>query len=357
MSAPFIDRQAAADDLAACAEMLRGGSRSFYAASLLLPAKIRDSACALYAFCRVADDAIDLDRDPLGALEDLRERLRLIYAGQPLPFAVDRALAATVIRFDIPRALLDALLEGFEWDNAGRRYETLPDLYAYAARVAGTVGAMMAQIMGVTDSQTIARACELGVAMQLSNIARDVGEDARSGRIYLPLQWLREAGIDPDGWMRQPVFSDKLGSVVARLLAEANVLYDRSAVGIARLPVGCRPGIRTARFLYAEIGREVERAGLDSVSSRAVVSLGRKLGVLGRSFLTIDFHPRDHRLACLAEVRFLIDVIPASLPRELDLARPAPLQPSWWNLDDRVAWVVDLFDRLERREQLGRSRS
>ena len=88
-----------------------------------------------------------------------------------------------------------------------RRYETLQDLDAYAARVAGSVGAMMTLVMGQRAPEIVARACDLGVAMQLTNIARDVGEDARAGRLYLPLQWLREAGIDPDAWLAKPVFT------------------------------------------------------------------------------------------------------------------------------------------------------
>ena len=95
----------------------------------------------------------------------------------------------------------DALFEGLQWDCEGRRYEDLEALHAYAARVAGAVGVMMALLMGVRDADALARACDLGVAMQLTNIARDVGEDARAGRLYLPLDWLREAGLDPAAFL------------------------------------------------------------------------------------------------------------------------------------------------------------
>jgi phytoene synthase len=119
----------------------------------------------------------------------------------------DRALACVVHQVGIPRILLDALLEGFAWDAEGRQYETLEDLHDYAARVAGTVGAMMSMVMSTRTPSALARACELGLAMQLTNIARDVGEDARAGRLFLPRQWLREAGVDPDAWLQQPEFS------------------------------------------------------------------------------------------------------------------------------------------------------
>ena len=170
---------------------MRGGSKTFFAASLLLPARVRAPASALYAFCRLADDEIDLGSDPQRAMAGLHRRLDHVYAGRPQPIDADHALAAVVHRFAIPRAMLDALLDGFVWDTQGRRYETLEDVHAYGARVAGAVGAMMALVMGTRDSAALARACELGVAMQLTNIARDVGEDARNGRLYLPRAWTR----------------------------------------------------------------------------------------------------------------------------------------------------------------------
>src|SRR5690242_9669095 len=121
---------------------------------------------------------------------------------------------------------------------------------------------------------------DLGVAMQLSNIARDVGEDARNGRLYLPLEWMTEAGIDPEAFLANPVFSKELGYVVHRLLYAAEGYYSHASAGIARLPVKCRFGIGAASLLYREIGKEVARRGMNSVASRAVVSGRRKLWVL-----------------------------------------------------------------------------
>ena len=174
-------------DMAACRALLKGGSRTFHAASKVLPRRVSDPAIALYAFCRLADDAVDLGDNRAAAVERLKERLDRAYRGQPMDQAADRAFADVVARFSIPREVPEALLEGLAWDAEGRRYETLPELYAYAARVAGTVGAMMTLVMGQRTPEIVARACDLGVAMQLTNIARDVGEDARAGRLYLPL--------------------------------------------------------------------------------------------------------------------------------------------------------------------------
>ncbi len=223
-------------ELQACRTLMRGGSKSFYLSSLALPQRVRAPASALYAFCRVADDAIDTSAEPAVALADLHARLDAVYADAPRAEVADRALAAVVREAQLPRVLLDALLEGFAWDAQGRTYETIGDLHAYAARVAGTVGAMMALVMETRDAQSLARACELGVAMQLTNIARDVGEDARNGRLYLPRAWLREAGLDADAWLAAPRFDARLSSVIARLLAEAERLYARAECGVIGLP-------------------------------------------------------------------------------------------------------------------------
>ena len=254
LSSPNADF-ADAKDYAACRAAIRQGSRTFFAASLLLPARVRQPAYGLYAFCRLSDDAIDLDGGSPFALDRLRDRLARAYEGRPLPVAADRAMADVVRRFAIPRALPEALFDGLAWDAQGRRYEDLIDLQDYAARVAGAVGAMMTLMMGVRTPEALARACDLGVAMQLTNIARDVGEDARAGRLYLPLRWLREAGIDAEAFLANPVLSPQLQGVIARLLTEADALYDRARGGIALLPIACRPAILTAARLYAEIGR------------------------------------------------------------------------------------------------------
>ena len=306
-----------AANLQACRTLMRGGSKSFYLSSLALPRRVRAPATALYAFCRVADDAIDTSAAPAAALADLQSRLDAVYAGTPRAEVADQVLAAVVQEARLPRPLLDALLEGFAWDAQGRQYETLDDVHAYAARVAGAVGAMMALVMETRDTQSLARACELGVAMQLTNIARDVGEDARNGRLYLPRAWLREAGIDPDAWLAAPRFDARLASVVARLLAEAERLYARAECGVIGLPRDCRPAIQAARLVYAEIGHALAASGLDSVRQRAVVPLGRKLALLLRASAVL-IKPPGHPIAAgaasapLPAVRFLVDAAASS---------------------------------------------
>lgn len=294
------------DDLEACRRLLRAGSKSFFLASLALPRRVRRASSALYAMCRVADDAIDEPRASFGALSRLEERIDRAVAGRPANHPVDRAFADVVQAFRIPHAVPAALLEGFRWDLEGRRYASLSDLEGYAVRVASTVGTMMTLVMGVRDPRTLARASDLGVAMQLTNIARDVGEDARAGRVYLPLDWLAEEGIDPDALVRAPRFTPGLGRVVARVLAAAEGLYARADDGVARLPRACRPAIRLARLLYADIGRTIAGRGWDSVSSRAVVSPVRKAALVVASLSALWSGGRSLEEPALPAAQFLL---------------------------------------------------
>lgn len=337
-------------DLFTCRALLRAGSKSFSAASRLLPSRVRDSATVLYAFCRVADDLVDVQNGGSEAVLRLRLRLDDIYAGRPQAFATDRALASVVERHSLPRGLLDALIEGFEWDAQNRRYATLLELEDYAARVAGTIGAMMSVLMGTRTASALARACDLGVAMQLTNIARDVGEDARAGRLYLPMNAMREAGIEPECWLADPQINDGLRSVVRDLLRRADELYLRVDGGIAQLDVSCRPGIHAARSIYAEIGRVVARSGYDSVSRRAVVPGRRKAWLLLKSFSPRAGRARSCSELPLASTRFLVDCVASSAPAA-SLATGAARQGA----ASRVLWLIDLFDRMERleRERLG----
>lgn len=345
-------RSEAASDIVACRAMLQENSRTFFAASLLLPKPVREPALALYAFCRVADDAVDLHDKKTEAVLDLRDRLARLYAGQPSDASADRAFADIATRFAIPRDIPEALIEGFAWDAEFRRYETINDVYAYGTRVAGTVGVMMALLMGARGASALARACDLGVAMQLSNIARDVGEDARERRLYLPIAWMREAGIDPDQWLDAPAFTPALASVVQRLLNAADALYERVGQGVAELPAACRPGINAARVLYQEIGKQVERNGFDSVSQRAVVAAKRKAALLSKVLVMPVERAADSVAKPLPEVRLLIDAVlrtdgeaeRAGVPLDSINSRA----PAWWNVRDRALWLIDLFERLER---------
>lgn len=298
-------------DARVCRAVLAAGSKSFAAAGWLLPARTRDHAAAFYAFCRTADDLVDLGDDPIGAIAVLHARLDRIFAGVPDDDAIERALHRTVVQCAIPRAIFDALLDGFAWDAAGREIVDGSDLVAYSARVASSIGVVMTLVMGVRERDALARACDLGVAMQLTNIARDVGEDARRGRVYLPTRWLDEAGIGRDELLAAPGFDARLAPVIERVLDQADRLYRRADLGVAALPRDCRPAIRAARAIYADIGRVIRARGYDVFSTRARTSLARKLVLLVRARLGRDPVATD-RPEPLPETAFLVHAVDAA---------------------------------------------
>ena len=331
-------------DMSECRRLLSHGSKSFYIASHFLPRALRESASGLYAFCRIADDLVDLGEDPRQALVTLHQRLDQIYDGRPDNHPIDRVLSQIVIDHKLPRGLLDALLEGFEWDTEGRDYHTLAEICDYGARVAGTVGVMMAVLMGVKDHATLARAADLGVAMQLTNICRDVGEDARAGRLYLPRDLMREAGMDAEAFLRNPMPSPQLTQVLKKLLAEAERRYELADEGIRQLPRSCRPGILAARRLYAEIGHTVVNNNYDSISQRAIVSRARKIQILIGLIRGPAAAPECMQEPCAAENQFLIDAI----PHTEDWQRPN--QPRQFSA--KAEWMLELFMVMKERDEM-----
>ena len=323
------------EHIAECRRIIREGSKSFYFASLMLPSQVRTAASALYAFCRVSDDIADKPNATMESVANLRKRIENSYAGNPDQHPADQAFSAVVQHYEIPMDIPMSMIEGFEWDLCGKKYETLSDVIDYSARVAGTVGVMMSIVMGRRNETTLARACDLGVSMQLINIARDVGEDARNGRLYLPSEWLLEAGVNPEEFLTKPEFSKAIGRVVEQLLARANELYSRGMTGIADLPASCRPGIRAAGMVYAEIGEKVRQNGFNSIDKRAYTTRSRKLGLV----LTSPGNPLDvtgsDPAAPLPEVTYLIE----AAKRDSDV----PFGDG--------EWLVGLFADLSERDQ------
>jgi len=255
--------------------IIRRHSKSFALAARLLSPVVRGRAERLYAWCRYADDAIDLAPTPLAAviaLAELRADLDAIYAGRPALSPAGKMLATVVSDIHLPREYPEALLAGMTMDAAGTRYQTLDELLLYCHRVAGVVGLMMCHAMGVADERAAVHAGHLGIAMQLTNIARDVAEDWSRGRLYLPLEWLN--GEPPKD---RPLDDTTIAPVVLRLLEVADSYYASGGRGLIHLDRRSRLAVEVARTVYAEIGSEVRRAGCRPSAGRAVVSRTRKL--------------------------------------------------------------------------------
>ena len=330
-------------DISGCYEAIRKGSHSFYAASKLLPKQVRDPAVVLYAFCRVADDNVDAENASQDAIDLLRERLELAYLGTPKNEPIDRAFASLVDMCEMPRALPEALLEGLEWDCLNLRFETLSDLHSYSARVASAVGVMMCVIMNVRDKDVLARACDLGAAMQLTNIARDIGEDARNGRLYMPLKWMSEEGLNSIAFLKNPKASENTARIAKRLLLEAEHLYQRAEAGLSELPFSCRPGIFAARHIYENIGKHIAAANYDSITNRAFTTKIEKIGFLMLSLANtaaVSVMPRSAIVHAepLEEMKFLIDAAHQG-------------QPAKNFLDRKASAVMNILEQMERRDR------
>ena len=299
-------------DLNSCRDLIKTGSHSFYAASKLLPGRVRNPALILYAFCRLADDAIDNSISKQKSYRKLNRRLDLVYRGKPLDTPYDRAFARLVDKFELPKALPQALLEGMKWDADGKQYRNISELRSYSARVASAVGVMMCVIMGARNKHVLARACDLGVAMQLTNIARDIGEDAREGRIYIPLDWFYEMEITQKEFCDEPYAGVHLALITQKLLNEARALYKKATSGIAGLPFLCRPGISSALNIYSRIGAHIASANYDNINQRAVTSKSEKLGLLFYSIAesaNATIFPNHPAITNppLSETQFLVD--------------------------------------------------
>ncbi len=265
--------------LVACRQMIRKGSLSFSLASRLFDSQTRDAAHFLYGWCRYCDDQIDettnLRLQEVRA-EQLQRQTVAAFEGEPSTNPVFVAFSHLVRRYQIPSHYAMELIAGMQMDVRKERYWTVDELSLYAYRVAGTVGLMMSHLMGVSDAAALGNAADLGIAMQFTNIARDVVEDARNRRVYLPLNWLDEAGI-PETQVDDPRYRAKLAQVTALLLDEADRYYRSGFAGLKYLPLRCAFAVAVAGRVYGEIGKRVRARGLHAWDTRTVVPTWKKL--------------------------------------------------------------------------------
>jgi phytoene synthase len=265
--------------------IIRKHSKSFALASLLLGRGAGNDAAGLYAYCRRADDAVDLvpaEQAPR-AVAQLRAELDDVYAGRGLSEPTLVEFQRLVFETQIPRVYPEALLEGFQLDASDRRYDSVTDLYRYCWCVAGSVGAMMCHVLGVRRERALLHGAHLGMAMQLTNICRDVAEDWQRGRLYLPRELAPE--LEPARAARQlpRQYAGVCATAVRRLLGAADALYASGDLGLPFLGFRSRLAVSTARRVYSAIGRQILARDADVLSSRVYVSGAEKLWHVARA--------------------------------------------------------------------------
>lgn len=260
----------------ACRALLEQHSKSFSLAARLLSKAHADAVAALYAWCRRADDAVDVPggEAPAVALARLERELDSVYAGHPQSDPVLSAFQHVVGGYSIPEDYPRDLLRGLAMDVSGVRFPTFDALLHYCFNVAGSVGLMSCHVFGLTDASALRHAAHLGIAMQLTNVSRDVLEDSRNGRWYLPELTLS---------VTEPASRPALRSTLAKLLDVAEQYYLSADRGLRALPWRAALAVRAARFLYAAIGERIRQSGYDVLRGRTVVPRSQKLVLVARA--------------------------------------------------------------------------
>jgi phytoene synthase len=251
---------------------------NFYYSFLVLPAAKRRAIVAVWDFCRAVDDAVDEANGPDAAMKEIarwRRELAAVFDGGVIQTAQGRALGPFVRQFNLPRPAFEALIEGVEMDLGSRRYETFADLYEYCIRVASAVGLICVEIFGCGDARSRQYAIDLGVALQLTNILRDVPEDLRRGRVYIPQEDLRRHRCSEEDLAREAaaagggVQSPEVKALLRYQAQRARDYYRRAAEGLPRADARRLAAAEIMGAIYRGILARIEAADYD-VFSRVV---------------------------------------------------------------------------------------
>ncbi len=262
-------------------QIIREHSKTFYFATGLLPTDIRRAIRSLYAFCRATDDLVDSDRATLTDIENWRTQTALPPEQQT--HAVLLTWSLTRQRYGVNLQYERELIDGVCMDVHFKPYATWDELRVYCYRVASTVGLLSMPIIGlargVTFEQAAPYAIQLGIALQLTNILRDVGEDARRGRVYFPQEDLKRFGLTLHD-IRDEVYDERFIALMKFEIERARRLYDEALPGIGLLSPRARPAVGAAALLYAAILDEIEALDYNVYAHRAHTSALQKLALL-----------------------------------------------------------------------------
>jgi len=282
-----------ADGFSAARAITKQHAKTFYFASHFLPSEKRPAAYAVYALCRISDDTVDADSSSTAAvaknLSRIQGSLNAVYDGSPLTDDLLMAFKQTVDTYAIPKLYFDELIDGMYMDLNKRTYEDFDELYRYCYKVAGVVGLIMLKIFGSNNPAAETHAVQLGVAMQLTNILRDIREDFQRGRIYLPQIELEKFGLSSDS-LSSGVVDAAFKSFMQFQISRARNYFEQSAAGISMITD------RRSRFvvcamkdLYAGILSAIEKNDYDVFSNRAHVSSAGKIAAALRIFLRGEY--------------------------------------------------------------------
>lgn len=267
-------------------QLTRRSRSNFYYAFLTLPRPRRDALYAVYAFCRTVDDIADLGQergiDPAtlrAQLDTWREEIARCYTpgGRP-EHPIAQRLAAAVRAFPIPREALTAIVDGVAMDLDGTAYETEDELFPYCHRVASAVGLAAIEIFGYTDPSARRYATKLGIALQLTNIMRDVGSDARAGRVYVPAEDLRRFGVTPDD-LRAGLYTDAFRFLMAHQAARARRFYREAREAFPRQDARSLIAAEIMGQIYWALLGRMEDSNYRVLEERITVPAPRKVAI------------------------------------------------------------------------------
>lgn len=275
---------------ALCAEVTRHHSKTFFFSTAFLPREKRRAIRAFYAFCRTTDDIVDNPRGTIVNLSEWRQASRRPLSQQVHPIL--QAWSDTRDRYQVPQQFVEELIDGCEMDLTINRYETYDQLARYCYCVASTVGLISSCIIGMQDpsagafERAMPQAIDLGIALQLTNILRDINEDLGRGRIYLPLEDLRRFNYSEDD-LRNRVLDQRFRSLMRFEMDRADALYDRSLPGVAHLKSDGRLAVAAAAMLYRGILGKIHLHDYDVFRHRAHLTNGEKVQRLPGIYLQV----------------------------------------------------------------------
>ena len=273
-----------------CRQITREFAKTFYLATRFLPYHKQRSIFAIYALCRFLDNIVDETEDLESdkrlkraevqtVLSDWKDQLQMTYEGKATGHPILLALADVLRQHNIPISLPFQLIDGVEMDLTKSRYETFDELYDYSYKVASVVGLMVSEVFGYEDDSALTHAVDLGIAMQLTNIIRDVGEDLRRGRIYLPAEDLKRFGVSEQDLLNYRL-SKEFKALMKFQVARARMYYQRADTGISLLSEDSRVPVRLARYNYARILDQIETNGYQVFEHRAHLTFTQKMAIL-----------------------------------------------------------------------------